>query len=163
MKDNCQLDLYGEREISSCAFSGHRLLGKDFCEKDLEKSVSEAIEKGAKTFYCGMAMGFDLVAAECVLKEKEKNSEIRIVACVPCYGQERGYSERDKRRYAEILKKCDEKVVLSDSYYNGCMQKRNEYMAERSDALIAYCRKQTGGTVYTVKCFKRKGKPVFEI
>ena len=63
------------------------------------------------------------------------------------------FSEEDKERYARILKKADEVVLLSDHYYNGCMQNRDRYMVDRADALIAYCRKEEGGAAYTVKYF----------
>ena len=43
------------------------------------------------------------------------------------------------------------------------MQRRNAYMAERADALIAYCRKEKGGAAHTLNCFLKKGKPVFNV
>ena len=137
----------------SCAFTGHRHLGEDFSARKLKKEIKKMMEAGAETFYNGMAMGFDLLAAEQVLDLKKKFPEVKLVACVPCYGQEKYFPEEDKERYARILKKADEVVTLSDHYYNGCMQNRDRYMVDRADALIAYCRKEEGGAAYTVKYF----------
>ena len=129
--------------ISTCAFTGHRSLEKDFSEKKLKEEIERVISMGATDFYNGMAMGFDLIAAETVLSLKKKNPSLRLICCVPFYGQERFFSERDKKRYYQILKKADIHLQLSDSYTKDCMHKRNRYMADRADILIAYCNKPT--------------------
>lgn len=140
----------------SCAFTGHRQLGEDFSARKLKKEIKKLMEEGVDIFYNGMAMGFDLLAAEQVLALKKKFPSVKLIACVPCYGQEKYFSDEDKKRYAKILKIADETVTLSDHYYNGCMQKRDRYMADRADVMIAYCKKEEGGAAYTVKYFSKK-------
>lgn len=147
-----------QRTPQSCAFTGHRELYPGFSARKLKKEIKAMIDRGVTTFYNGMAMGFDLLAAEKVMEWKKSYPQIRLVLCIPCYGQEKRFSEKDKKRYAKLCKVADEKVVLSDEYYRGCMQARNRYMVERADALIAYCIKAEGGAAYTVRCF-RKLKP----
>lgn len=148
----------------TCAFTGHRTLGKDFSPRKLKSEIKKLILAGVDTFYNGMAMGFDLLAAEKTLELKKKYPQVRLILCIPCYNQERNFSEKDKGRYAAIYKKADKKALLSDVYYRGCMQNRNRYMAERADVLIAYCNKKEGGAAYTVKCFQKlhpEGKVIF--
>lgn len=150
--------------VKSCVFTGHRTLEEDFSARKLKATVQAAIEKGVEVFYNGMAMGFDLIAAETVLKFKKKYPHIKLIACIPCYKQERNFSEKDKKRYVAVLKKADEQVILAEEYYRGCMQVRDKYMAERADMMIAYCKKTTGGAAYTVKCFQKcnpEGEIVF--
>ena len=144
-----------EKQIKSCIFTGHRELGEDFSLRKLQKEIKNLIDKGVDTFYNGMAMGFDLISAECVLKCKKKNPQIKLIACIPFYGQENSFSEKDKKRYVKIYKKADEKVLLSENYYKGCLLVRNKYMAERADVMITYCKKEKGGTAYTVNCFQK--------
>ena len=144
-----------QNKIKTCAFTGHRKLGDDFSVKELDKQIKEVIKRGVEIFYNGMAMGFDLLAAERVLTLKRKFPQIQLIACVPFYGQEKSFLETDKKRYAKILKKADEVVTLSEKYYKGCLHQRNRYMAERGDILIAYCKQESGGTAYTVKYFKK--------
>ena len=139
-----------EREVS-CAFTGHRELLEDFLEKNLLKTIESLLKKGVNTFYCGMAKGFDLLAGETILNLKKKYPNIKLVACVPYYGQEKGFSEKDKKRYVNLLKKADEKVLLSEIYYKGCLLERNRYIVDKSKYLIAYLKKDTGGTAYTVR------------
>ena len=61
-----------EKRIKSCVFTGHRELGEDFSVRKLKKEIEKSILKGVEIFYNGMAMGFDLISAECVLKLKKK-------------------------------------------------------------------------------------------
>ena len=151
-----QTSIFSEEQCAKvCVFTGHRDLQADFSAKKLKQTILSVIEKGADTFLCGMAMGFDLIAAETVLSLKRKFPQIKLVACVPCLGQEKYFSARDQKRYVAALKKADEQVILSDRYYNGCMQARDKYMAERGDVMIAYCKRKEGGTAYTVRCFQR--------
>ena len=140
----------------SCAFTGHRTLYEGFSPRKLKREIKKLILSGVDTFYNGMAMGFDLLAAEKVLELKKKYPFIRLVLCIPCFEQEKSFPENDKKRYAEIYKKADEKNVLYPHYFKGCMLARNRYMAERADVLLAYCVQEKGGTAYTVKYFQKK-------
>lgn len=108
-----------------------------------------------------MAAGFDLYAAECVVELKRKLPFLRLAACIRATGQ-KIFSLRIKE-IRKILAACDEKILLAERYFRGCMQRRNAYMAERADALIAYCRKERGGAAHTLNCFLKKGKPVFNV
>lgn len=143
-----------KKESKICAFTGHRQLGADFSARRLKEAIVAQIESGVEIFLSGMAIGFDLLAAETVLSLKENYPHIKLVACIPCYGQEKYFSQEDKERYVEACAKSDEKILLSQNYYRGCMQKRDRYMAERADVMIAYCKKSEGGTAYTVRYFR---------
>ena len=150
-----QLNTYPNAD-KSCVFTGHRQLGEDFSPRKLKKEIKNLIESGIEYFYNGMAMGFDLLAAEFILDLKKKYPHIKLMACIPCHNQEKYFSEADKKRYVEILKQADEKAVLSEYYYNGCMQNRDKYMVDRANFMIAYCKKQEGGAAYTVRYFKKQ-------
>lgn len=146
-------------ECKSCVFTGHRDLGEAFTaetEKTLQAEIKRLLLSGVTDFYCGMAIGFDMLAAEKVLALKKEFPSAKLIACLPCENQEKYFSNADKKRYAHILKKADERVLLSSVYYRGCMLARDRYMADRADCMITYCKKQTGGTAYTVKYFKNK-------
>ncbi|MBQ8658156.1 MAG: DUF1273 family protein [Clostridia bacterium] len=149
--------------LKACAFTGHREIGEDLTRDSVKTAIENLIKKGVKTFYNGAAKGFDLLSAECVLELKNTYPDLKLVLCIPYYGQEKAYLEEDKERYKTLTENCDEKILLSERYYKGCLQMRNRYMCDRSDALIAYLKKNTGGTAYTVKYFQknRKGEIVF--
>lgn len=141
--------------MTACVFTGHRELEKDFSLKQLKRLIETLILKGVSSFYCGMAEGFDLFASKTVISLKKKYPHIQLIACIPCLNQEKYFSSENKKLYVKMLSTCDEKVILSPSYHKGCMLNRNKYMVDRCDCMIAYCKKDTGGTAFTVKYFQK--------
>lgn len=148
---------------NSCAFTGHREIGFGFDIGLLMNTVEKFINEGIVRFYCGMAMGFDLIAADVVLEMKKLYPDVQLIACVPCPNQERYYPENEKNKYKRILAQCDKVEVLSDGYYNGCMFVRDRFMVDNSNRVLAYMNKPVGGTAYTVKYAKSKKKEVYLI
>ncbi len=155
---NIQLSIKDEKiKLKTCSFTGHRELPENFDIKKLKNAVEELIKKGVEVFYNGGAKGFDLLSAETVLSLKEKYPFIKLILCIPCLYQEKNYIEEDKKRYLTIYNEADEKIMVSnDRYFKGCMQKRDMFLADKGDILIAFLQKETGGTAYTVKYFKKK-------
>ena len=147
-----------KKQIKNCSFTGHRLINENFSFEKLVKIVFDLAKEGVNDFFCGMAKGFDLYAAEAVMKVKETFPQIRLIACIPFFGQEKNYSQEDKNRYVNILKNCDLKFTFSDTYKKGCTLARDRYMADHADVLVAYLKKETGGTAYTVNYFQKKYK-----
>lgn len=137
-----------------CVFTGHRDLGRDFSEKLLKQAIKASLDKGYYTFLNGMAIGFDMRAAEILLSLKRTYPQIKLIACIPCENQEKYFSLTDKKRYYKLLEKVDEKIILSEHYYTGCMQVRDRYMVKHATMMIAYCHKTTGGAAYTMKIFE---------
>ena len=139
----------------SVTFTGHRYIPQskrsDLCTK-LEKAIKENHTKGVQNFLCGMAVGFDLLAAETVLKVKKELPEIILTAVVPFRLQYERWSEREKLRYHSTISKADNVIVLSEHYYNGCLLRRNDYMLSHSNGVIAYYDgTPKGGTYYTIR------------
>ena len=146
-----------------CAFTGHREISEDFDEELLDRVVTDLIKCGTEVFYTGMAMGFDLIAAECVLRLKKKFKKLKLVACIPYKGQAVGYTSSEKVRYQRILDCCDESICLSEEYHDGCFFERNRYMVDSCDVVIAYLRKKRGGTYYTVNYADATNKKVIKL
>ena len=109
-----------------------------------------------------MATGFDLAAAESVLQYKN-DYEVNLIPCIPCLGQENAYSQKNKERYLKILEKCNQKIILSVEYYDGCMFARDRYMVDKCNVLVTYQRRKSGGTSYTVNYAKSKGVNIIEL
>ena len=148
-----------ETKRTACAVTGHRKLPADFDKEQVSNVLEQLLQEGVITFYNGLAVGFDLLCAEILVKLKTKYPGMRLIGCVPFYGQEKTFPAEDKKRYVSILQQCDEVVVLSEHYYKACCLVRDKYMTDRADVLVAYCVKKTGGAAYTVKQFlKRKDK-----
>ena len=146
-----------------CAFSGHRNLAVyDFDELLLQRVIVNLVKNGIKRFLCGMAVGFDMKAAQTVIVLK-KSYDIELVACLPCANQSERYSQKNKLLYDEILACCDEVVVLESEYVSGCMHRRDRYMVDNSDTLVCFLRKTSGGTYYTVNYARKANKKIIEL
>ena len=146
-----------------CAFTGHRsLAGTDFDEHLLERVVSDLVKTGTTRFLCGMAVGFDMKAAQAVLALKDMY-EIELVACLPCANQSERFSARNKKLYNEILARCDDIIIMEMEYKNGCMQERDRYMVDNCDLLVCFLRKSSGGTYYTVNYARKANKKIIEL
>lgn len=145
----------------TCSFTGHRILKKDINIQNLDEKIDTLIEKGYDTFLVGMALGFDILCFERLLLKKEKN--IRIIACIPCKGQENKYPLKEKQKYLELINKADEKIYFFEEYEKGCMFVRNRFMIDNSSTLIAYFYKKIGGTYYTINYAERRRKNIIYI
>ena len=144
-----------------CCFTGHREVPEEEVERVTE-GIRKAIEnlhsdKGITTFYAGGCTGLDALAAKTVLEYQETHPEVRLIVVVPHEGQSRKWSQEDKDEYERIKSLASEVVTLANHYYNGCMQRRNRYMVDRSSECVCYLTREDGGTAFTVKYARAKG------
>ncbi len=142
-----------------CTLSGHRILASNFNQNALYDCLEGMIKEGYDYFLCGMAYGFDLTALRCLVDLKAKYS-FEIEACIPFYGQEKSFSETNRKEYENLLTWCDKKVVLFPKYHAGVYLARDRYMVDACDTVLAHCLRDTGGTAYTVNYAQKKGKEV---
>lgn len=113
---------------------------------------------GYHTYLCGMSEGFDLMAAEQVNILKTLFDGVRLIVVVPFRGQEACFSLNDQKRYYQILEEADETVILSDTYFEGCFTKRNDYLLKYAGRVLAcFDGAFYGGTAYTVRKATMKG------
>lgn len=145
----------------NCALTGHRVLGKDFNVQTLRVELEELIRRGADVFYCGMALGFDLVCCQELIALRERYP-IRIVACRPCPDQEAKFSILQRELYHKCLWACDENILVSETYTDKCMLERNDYMVDRAEIVYAYYheKQSRSGTGHTVRYAAKKGRQV---
>ena len=126
---------------------------------EMTRQIEKLIESGYTYFISGGAIGVDMDFADAVLQAKKRHKDIMLEIAVPCRNQDLKWSKDDKKRYAEILNSADFVNVLSESYTSFCMQKRNEYMVDKSDLVLAFWNgEESGGTWNTMNYAKRKSK-----
>ena len=87
---------------TSVAFTGHRTY-RGAAADALRRTVGELYARGFRNFLSGMAVGFDLAAAEAVLELRERAPGVRLVAAVPFRGQEMRFSPADRERFRRVL------------------------------------------------------------
>ena len=149
--------------ITSVCFTGHRTVNPNKLQAVKEKlnyTIMELYNKGHRTFLCGMAIGFDLLAAETLIDLKEKHKDIIIVACIPFIGQENRFCPTDKARYNKVINEVNSKVIIARSFSKQSYLLRNLYMLEHSSIVITYfdTNIKKGGTFFTYNKAIKMGK-----
>ena len=125
----------------------------------LARQIEELIARGYTYFISGGALGVDQDFAEAVLRAKQVHAEIKLEIAVPCKTQAALWSEAERLRYRSILERADHTVLLSEQYTRSCMQRRNEYMVDKADLVLAFWNgEQSGGTFSTINYAKQIGK-----
>jgi uncharacterized phage-like protein YoqJ len=150
-----------------CCFTGHREIPKNELA-GMREQLDFEIEKlytlhGVNTFISGGAIGFDLVAAEAIVVAKRRHPDIHLVFALPCSDHSKNWSASETARLRILMLYADETYCLSETYHRGCMHERNRFMLDNSLYCISYCRKNSGGTYYTLSRAKSQNKIITEL
>lgn len=149
----------------TCCFSGYRAEKMPFAANDpradallsaLDRAIADAAAQGYTVFFSGMSTGFDLWAAEAVLRARA-SLPVQLFCAVPFDRQAERYPIDWKRRFNHCLLAADRVFALSRDYYTGCYAARNRFMVDASSLLICYFDGKPGGTAQTVRMAEQSG------
>lgn len=141
-------------------FTGHRQIGAEHMmalPALLKQEIQKQVKAGAVNFRTGGAIGFDTLAALCVLEQKKQYPHIRLELMLPCRDQDAAWSEQDRHAYRFVLEHADSVSYVRDRYCEGCMLERDRRLVEGSDVCIAFLTKSKGGTAYTAAYALKNG------
>lgn len=147
----------------TCCFTGSRQIPPGLApilKEKTEKIILGLLPSGVRFFGVGGALGYDTIAAECVLDLRAVFPQIRLILILPCLDQSKNWGAENVRRYNLIKSKADKVVYTSGPYTRSCMFRRNRHLVDNSSICVAYCPHATGGTAYTVGYAKKRGLPV---
>lgn len=153
-------------EEKVCMFTGHRKIpyGKlNGIKRLLLREVQALILSGTEEFITGGALGFDTVAAECILYLKKQFPNVKLKLYLPCRDQDKNWNLNNRARYDRILNEADDIIYTGEVYSYGCMHERNRRMVQVSDICLAFLEKDDGGTAYTVNYAKESGLTVINL
>ena len=108
--------------------------------------TQELIARGATTFYLGGYGAFDNLAASVLRRQKEQYPQIELVL-VMAYLNDR----RDASGYPP-LETVPPRFAIS---------RRNRWMVQSSDIVVAYVLHDWGGAAATLRCAIQKKKQIF--
>ena len=138
-------------EYHTAFFTGHRYITV-FYKSEINSLIDMALNQGVSHFLVGMAVGTDMLAAECLV-----DRELSWTAIIPCADQHKRWPKHQQQRYCGLLEQANEGIVLYPEYKDGVMQARNLYMVKHSDLCLAiYDNSKTGGTALTVRMARQK-------
>lgn len=147
--------------------TGHRphKLGRDYLLKSnnslsIIKLTSETLlSLGATAVISGFAQGFDQML---VIAASEVG--VPVFAALPCRGQHLKWSDESQDLYLNLLNKCKDITFVTDGpYCDGCMIKRDYWMVDNAEGVLAYWNGSSGGTAKTVEYANRVGKPIWNL
>lgn len=149
----------------TCCVTGHRNIPTEQAgriKKSLEQEVDLAISEGFTCFISGFADGVDLLFTEIVAERTMKNPTLKLIAAIPY--QKRLDTLKKSKRAKALIGLCIEIYTAAEDYHPSVYAKRNRYMVERSDRVIAvYDGREKGGTVGTIRLAHRMKKELREI
>ena len=137
----------------TCCFTGHREIANNtayLIPSVLKDVLRKLISRGATRFLTGGAMGFDTIAALCVLELKEEFPQVKLELILPCRDQTRLWNEQNRSIYNMILERADRAEYLHDKYSSSCMHDRNRRLVDLSDVCVSFCIHSGGGSAYTM-------------
>jgi uncharacterized phage-like protein YoqJ len=152
--------------IETVCFTGHRIIPKNeafYLPSRLKSQIEALIERGATRFRAGGAIGFDTVAALCVLELQEKYPQIKLELVLPCRDQTRNWGESDVKVYNYILSRATSTEYVTDYYTSWCMHERNRRLVRGSQVCVAYLAHSGGGSAYTYAFALENGLEVINI
>lgn len=129
-----------------------------------EKFKGLLVELGCDESITGMALGVDTVFALAVLELKGEGRNIKLHCAIPCRNYSCKWLDVSVRQYNDILSKADIVTLVSDSEYKPyLLQKRNEYMVDLADKVIAVWDGTCGGTANCVRYAQSVGKEIIQL
>ncbi len=147
--------------LCTCCFTGHRDLNIQTlkaAESELKRLIALLASHRVRTFITGGALGFDTLAAASVINlRRTAYPDIRLVLALPCPEQANRWSAANRALYRDLRENADEVCMVSQQYSPGCMQKRNQYMIDRSSYLISYVARPSGGSFATLQYAQKQG------
>lgn len=116
-------------------------------------------------FITGGALGVDQLAFEVVYASKQTSNRIKTLTLAePMLGMDNTWMDASKALHKHHENLADEVVIVSPGGYAAWkMMKRNEYMVDNSDYVIACWDGTRGGTGNCVKYANLKDKPIIRV
>lgn len=149
--------------MAYCTFAGHRNIFMADVDKKIEKAIEGFLQADESiTFYTGGMGEFDSKCSTAVRAAKHRHPSkiIRLVLVLP-YMTNR--LNTDKIYYETYYDDVMIPMELCGVHPKAAIQKRNRWMVDQSDCLIACVHRDFGGAYDTLKYAIRKGITVINL
>ena len=146
-------------EIYRVSFIGHREVDRfrdvESCVEEITKNLIQ--EKEYVEFYIGRNGEFDIMVASVIKRAKrdfgDANNSLILVLPYPIANM-----DMMEKYYDEIYFPLNNKT-----HFKSAITKRNEWMVENSDLIVAYVERDFGGAFEALKYAKKHNKCVLNI
>ena len=159
--------------MNTLCFTGHRKINGAYhgpahtaLRAHLIGVVNRAAEKGAVNFISGGALGVDTLGAQALLQVKQTaHKDINLIMARPFPSQASKWPQGAQNEFNRICGLAQQVIDVSqDPYAVWKMQKRNIWMVDQSNVVVAVWNgEKSGGTYNCIKYAIEKKKPVLVI
>lgn len=149
--------------MTVCTFAGHREVFLSSVNQDIDNSLSELVQsEDDYMFYSGGMGDFDFMCEAAVrrLKKRCPHLNIRLNLVLPYMTNQ---INRDKDYYESRFDDIIIPMDLMGVHYKAAIKKRNRWMVDQADKILAYVYRDFGGAFDTIKYALRTGKPVLNL
>ena len=139
------------------AFTGHRSYNGSADER-LAALLEELYGRGYRRFLTGMAWGFDLAAAEAVIRLKQSHEDVQLIAIEPFAWFSSLFRGEDAERYTRIKAAAEGCIVAGHKGDRMDFIRRNDMLVEGASVMVAWWSGAShGGTAYTIRQARHAG------
>lgn len=146
-----------------CCFAGHRFASHSLLQ-EITLAVEDIVRDSEDIEFYSDGMGqFDKLCVQAVreIKKRYPEKEICLFLVLPSYQYAPGNDElRYMRNLFDDIFVCD---ASDSSHYKSMIGKRNRWMVEQSDAMIAYVLHESGGAYTSLKFARKKGLRIIRV
>ena len=149
--------------MTVCTFAGHREVYQANISEMLDEAISKIINTDDSFRFLVGGMGeFDGMCSSAVRRAKRKypNKEIRLELVLPYLTHE---LNENKLYYETSFNDVVIPIELAGVHYKSAITKRNRWMVEQSDWLIAFVYRDFGGAYTTLRYAEKKGLQIINL
>ena len=149
--------------MTVCVFAGHREVYQPGIDTKIEETINGLLQTDHKfVFFTGGMGQFDEMCSSAVRSAKHRRPDLNIslVLVLPYMSNRLNI---DKGYYESLY---DEIIILGELYnvhYKAVIKKRNRWMVDQADHVIAYVYREFGGAFDTVQYARKQGKSVINL
>ena len=149
--------------MTTCTFAGHREVYAAYLDAKLEQAIADILLTDTEfVFYTGGMGEFDARCAAAVRTAKCRNPHLDIQLCLVLPYMMQQLNE-DKEYYEKAFDQIIVPLELAEVHYKVAITKRNRWMVDASDCLIAFVYRDFGGAYTTLKYAKRCDKKIIQL
>lgn len=143
---------------------GENTLQCDELKEQIKMSIVSFVEQHAVFhFISGMEPGAEQFAAQIILDLKAVYPQVTLECVLPCETQAENWNEWERDIYFRIVSECDTETMLERHASKGNRKKRDAYIVDRSDYILAVWNGNPGNIADAVAYAQAKQKPVLRL
>ena len=129
----------------------------------VKETIQALYDMGYRHFISGGALGMDMFAAEAVLELRAQHPDMILEMVSPFDDQAARWSPKLRARHDRLFAQADITTATGHAYTRSAMFRRNHYLVDNADLLLAAYDGQPGGTAMTCELARRYDVPVMKI